>query len=82
MSEWEAFYFHKFFTNEYLVCISKMVRILAFCWITYSASFYPTACWGIVFTHGVRMGGPAGRRPVGQAAGKRLSGLYLSNRRV
>ena len=32
-------------------------------------AFYPTAlkgCWGIVFTHGVRMGG----RPVGQAGGR------------
>ena len=29
----------------------------------YPGSFYPTAlkgCWGIVFTHGVRMGGRAG----------------------
>ena len=35
-------------------------------------SFYPTAlkgCRGIVFTHGVRMGGP-------------VSGLYLRNRKV
>ena len=40
--------------------------------------FYPTAlksCRGIVFTHGVRMGG---RR----AAGNSLSGLYLRNRMV
>ena len=51
--------------------------------------FYPTAlkgCWGIVFTHGVRMGGRAGGRPVGRAggraAGKSLSGLYLRNRKV
>ena len=38
--------------------------------------FYPTAikgCRGIVFTHGVRMGG----RP-----GGRLTGLYLRNRKV
>ena len=34
-------------------------------------------CRGIVFTHGVRMGG-RGRR----AAGKSLSGLYLRNRKV
>ena len=30
------------------------------------SSFYPTAlkgCWGIVFTHGVRMGGRVGGRP-------------------
>ena len=43
--------------------------------------FYPTAlkgCRGIVFTHGVRMGGRAGR----QAAGKSLSGLYLRNHKV
>ena len=43
--------------------------------------FYPTAlkgCRGIVFTHGVRMGGRAG----GQAAGNSLSGLYLRNRKV
>ena len=31
MPEWEAFYFRKFFKNGYLVCISKMVRISAFC---------------------------------------------------
>ena len=40
-------------------------------------SFYPTAlknCWGIVFTHGVWMGG--------RALGKSLSGLYLRNRKV
>ena len=39
--------------------------------------FYPTAlkgCRGIVFTHGVRMGG--------RAAGKSLSELYLRNRKV
>ena len=44
-------------------------------------SFYPTAlngCWGIVFTHGVRMVGRAG----GRAAGNSLSGLYLRNRKV
>ena len=43
--------------------------------------FYPTAfkgCQGIVFTHGVWIGGRAGRR----AAGNRLSGLYLRNRKV
>ena len=43
--------------------------------------FYPTAlkdCRGIVFTHGVRMGGRAG----GRAAGNSLSGLYLRNRKV
>ena len=42
---------------------------------------YPTAlkgCWGIVFTHGVRMGGCA----VGRAAGNSLSGLYLRNCKV
>ena len=32
MPEWEAFYFRKFFLNGYLVCISKKVRISAFCW--------------------------------------------------
>ena len=36
MPEWETFYFRKFFKNRYLVCIPKTVRILAFCWITYS----------------------------------------------
>ena len=39
--------------------------------------FYPTAlkgCQGIVFTHGVRMGG--------RAVGNSLSGLYLRNRKV
>ena len=32
-------------------------------------NFYPTAlkgCWGIVFTHGVRMDGQAGGRPGGR----------------
>ena len=32
MPEWEAFYFRKFFLNGYLNCISKTVRISAFCW--------------------------------------------------
>ena len=32
MPEWEAFYFHKFLKNGYLVCISKTVRISSFCW--------------------------------------------------
>ena len=39
--------------------------------------FYPTAlkgCRGIVFTHGVRMGG--------RVAGNSLSGLYLGNCKV
>ena len=43
--------------------------------------FYPTAlkgCQGIVFTHGVRMGG----RASGRAARKSLSALYLRNRKV
>ena len=43
----------------------------------FMTSYYPTAlngCWGIVFTHGVRM--------VGRAAGNSLSGLYLRNRKV
>ena len=43
----------------------------------WNTSFYPTAlkgCRGIVFTHGVRMGG--------RAAGNSLSGLYLRNRKV
>ena len=39
-------------------------------------------CWGIVFTHGVRMGG-AGVREGGRATGcPGLSGLYLRNRKV
>ena len=40
--------------------------------------FYPTAlkvCRGIVFTHGVQMGGRVGGE-------KSLSGLYLRNRKV
>ena len=40
-------------------------------------AFHPTAlkgCQGIVFTHGVQMGG--------RAVGKSLSGLYLRNRKV
>ena len=47
-------------------------------------SSYPTAlkgCWGIVFTHGVRMGGRAGVRAGGRRE-KSLSGLYLRNRKV
>ena len=43
--------------------------------------FYPTAlkgCWGIVFTHGVRMRG----RVDGRAMGNSLSGLYLRHRKV
>ena len=32
MPEWEVFYFHNFFKNRYLICISKTVRISAFCW--------------------------------------------------
>ena len=49
--------------------------------ISNSPHFYPTAlkgCRGIVFTHGVRIGGRAG----GRAAGNSLSGLYLRNRKV
>ena len=45
-------------------------------------SFYPTVlkgCRGIVFT---MVSGWAGGRPVGRAAGKSLSGLYLRNRKV
>ena len=44
-------------------------------------NFYPTAlkgCRGIVFTHGVRVGGRAG----GWTAENSLSGLYLRNRKV
>ena len=44
-------------------------------------AFYPRAlkgCQGIVFTHGLRMGGRVG----GQSAGKSLSGLYLRNPKV
>ena len=49
--------------------------------IIFYPTFYPTAlngCWGIVFTHGVRMVGRAG----GRAAENSLSGLYLRNRKV
>ena len=55
-------------------------KILAFT-ATKRVAFYPTAlkgCRGIVFTHGVRMGGRTG----GWASGKSLSGLYLRNRKV
>ena len=44
-------------------------------------SSYPTTlkgCQGIVFIHGVWMGGQEG----GQAAGRSLSGLFLGNRKV
>ena len=56
----------------------KRLHLECFCKIRCSATFsmptrwyhfYPTAlkgCWGIVFTHGVRMG----RRAGGRAAGK------------
>ena len=50
-----------------------------------SSHFYPTAlngCWGIVFTHGVRMVGRLGGRAGGRAAGNSLSRLYLRNRKV
>ena len=39
MPELEAFYFRKFVKNGYLVCISKMVKILAFCWDTLFSYF-------------------------------------------
>ena len=45
-------------------------------------SFYPTAlggCRGIVFTHGVRMGGRSGGIA---GSGKSLFGLYFRNRKV
>ena len=51
---------------------------------TCSSSSYPTAlkgCRGIVFTHGVRMGGRSVGR-VGRAVVNSLSGLYLRNRKV
>ena len=60
------------FGKEYLTCNLKSIQFIG---------FYPTALKGrrgIVFTHGVRMGGRAG----GWAAGKSLSGLYLRNHKV
>ena len=58
-------------------------------WHVVMTGFYPTAlkgCWGIVFTHGVRMGGRAGVRVGGRVGDlrreKSLSGLYLRNRKV
>ena len=61
---------------------NSLTYLITFCHViflmfTNSFHFYPTAlkgCWGIVFTHGVRMGG--------RAAGNSLSGLYLRNRKV
>ena len=50
-----------------------------------SSFYYPTAlkgCRGIVFTHGVRMGGRVSGRAGVRAAGNSLSGLYLRNRKV
>ena len=76
-------------------CISKIVldRAISTKFLTHRvslqshyASFYPTAlngCWGIVFTHGVRMGGRASCPAGGWAGGRRekvCPGLYLRNR--
>ena len=53
-----------------------------------SLVYYSTAlkgCWGIVFTHGVRMGGRVSGQAGGWVGGRReksLSGLYLRNRKV
>ena len=61
------FYFSKYLSSA-LSCILLGI---------YNNDFYPTAlkgCRGIVFTHGVRMGG--------QVGGNSLSGLYLRNRKV
>ena len=53
MPEWEAYHFRKYFKNGYLVCISKMVRISAFCWnnlfsyfliIFHMTKFLPCIC--------------------------------------
>ena len=59
-------------------CCHKIIKVLKnFPQVKEIEGFYPTAlngCWGIVFTHGVRMGG--------WAAGNSLSGLYLRNRKV
>ena len=60
---------------------SSSVRFIQCSPVPFSIRFYPTAlkgCRGIVFTHGVRMGGRVG----GWAAGNSLSGLYLRNRKV
>ena len=63
------------------VCVRPVVRACVghavFSETTTVTHFYPTAlkgCQGIVFTHGVRMGG--------RAAGNSLSGLYLRNPKV
>ena len=48
-----------------------------FCWYEKTCHFYPTAlkgCRGIVFTHGIWMGG--------WVRGRSLSDLYLRNRKV
>ena len=53
MTEWEVFYFRKFFLNGSLVCISKTVKISAFSWnnlfryflmISHMPKFYPCIC--------------------------------------
>ena len=56
---------------------SKVLQLHNFSQICSSSTFYPTAlkgCRGIVFTHGVRIGG--------QGTGKSLSRLYIRNRKV
>ena len=56
-------------------CLSRGYKFALF--LRSATSSYPTAlkgCRGIVFTHGVRIGG--------RALGKSLSGLYLRNRKV
>ena len=64
---------HKYLSVSYQ-CASKSENMNS---RSLCPTFYPTAlkgCRGIVFTHGVRMGG--------RASGKSLSGLYLKNRKV
>ena len=62
------------YLSELYVSVEEYFKIVNLQYIT---SGYPTVlkgCRGIVFTHGVRMGG--------WAVGKSLCGLYLRNRKV
>ena len=59
-------------THGYLLIFIGISMVLTR--VCLNNNYYPTApkgCRGIVFTHGVRMGGRAGGRPVGQVGGWR-----------
>ena len=67
-----------FTTHSALETLHNPTLVVCYFYILSWFVFISTYYHGIVFTHGVRMGGRAG----GRAREKSLSGLYLRNRKV